>query len=58
MVEMLVAMEQELHVGQSEPEEPDVVGDEVGALFRTGIDQDVAFGPVIRIAEMPQVPTR
>ncbi len=58
MVDMLVAVEQDPDVAELEAELPDVVGDQVRAGLRAGVDQDMPFAAGDQDAAMPQVPTR
>ena len=45
MVEMLVAVQQDLHVAEPEPEAADVAGDGVRTAFGAAVDQYVAVLP-------------
>ena len=58
MVEMLMADQQIFDVAKAEAELADIVGDQFRARFGPASISTWPSSPVIRIAEMPQVPTR
>ena len=58
MVDMLMTLEQDANVLQSETKLANVRGDQVGAFLRAAVDQDMPLVPGDQIAEIPQVPTR